>query len=69
LAIVEGYIEGHPQDHARGEPETATTAKNAHVRPPMSAENGSRLRQLLETSRYEKTEDGLPDASASAVRQ
>jgi hypothetical protein len=69
LAIVEGYIEGCPQGHAQGEPEMATTAKDARVRPSMSAENANRLRELLDAERNEKPETGLLGAQSAELQQ
>ena len=69
LAVLEGYIEGHPRGRAQEEAETTGKPQNVASRAPMSAKNLNRLRELVDQTRKEKPGEGLPDGCASSLRQ
>jgi hypothetical protein len=50
LAVIEGYIEGPSQAHARAETEITKELKSTPAHPPITGENTNRLRQLLATT-------------------
>jgi len=69
LAIVEGYIQSHPRERIQTEAETAKGPQNISSRPPVSAKNRSRLRELMEQIEKEKPGEGLPGAPAPPLEQ